>query len=114
MKKWLLLVVSVAFLGVVVAAHLIELVSPMVVAYILVMGIAGYVVYYLDKRLAVRGQERVPENFLLLLAAAGGWVGASIAKLQFRHKTSKWSFQWRYYLAVLFNIALIYLVIWLF
>ena len=114
MKKWFLLVISAAFIGVVLAAHLIELVSPMIIAYILVMGLIGYVIYYLDKRLAERGGERIPENFLLLLAGAGGWVGASIAKVQFHHKTSKWSFQWRYYLAMIFNIALIYFVVWLF
>ncbi|WP_298636225.1 DUF1294 domain-containing protein [uncultured Umboniibacter sp.] len=114
MNKWLLLIISTAFLGVLLAAHLINLISPMVIAYILVMALIGYVVFYIDKRLAEQSEQRIPEHFLLLVAAAGGWIGASLAKVQLRHKTSKWSFQLAYYCAVLLNLILLYFVVWLF
>ncbi|NVK11401.1 MAG: DUF1294 domain-containing protein [Gammaproteobacteria bacterium] len=114
MKRWIFAVLAVAFIGVIAAVHIIEAVSPVLISYILVMGLIGYVVFYIDKRRAEREQSRIPEDLLLLIAAAGGWVGASFAKLQFHHKTSQVSFQLKYFAAIVLNLALIYLVFWLF
>ncbi len=114
MKKWLLLIFSAVFVGVLIAAYLIKWVPPTLIAYSLVMGLLGYLIGFLDIQLAVRDAKRLPKNFLLILAAAGGWVGTFIASVQFHDPSSKWSFQWRYYLSMVINIVLIYVVVWLF
>ena len=63
-----------------------------------------FVVYGIDKWKARRGRWRVPEATLLVLAVAGGSVGAWVAMQLFRHKTQKKKF--RYGVPVLFVLQL--------
>lgn len=57
--------------------------------FLLVVNILTFVVYGLDKRSAIMGERRVPENVLLFLALAGGTPAAYAARAYFRHKTIK-------------------------
>ena len=63
--------------------------------------------YGKDKLAAIRGNWRVSEGTLHLLAVAGGWPGAAVAQRLFNHKTSKRSFRQVFWLTVLLNCALI-------
>jgi uncharacterized membrane protein YsdA (DUF1294 family) len=57
-----------------------------------VLNLATFLVFGWDKLAAVRGQSRIPERLLLLLAALGGSPGAVLARPVFRHKTRKQPF----------------------
>lgn len=46
-----------------------------------------------DKRKAKRGQWRIPEKALFLVAICGGAVGGTLGMQYFRHKTTHRSFQ---------------------
>jgi uncharacterized membrane protein YsdA (DUF1294 family) len=61
--------------------------------YLVLVNLAAYGVYWLDKRRAQRGGRRVSERELLLWAAAGGSVGAWVAMRRLRHKTRKLGFR---------------------
>ncbi|MBP7891512.1 MAG: DUF1294 domain-containing protein [Arenimonas sp.] len=63
------------------------------------------VLYGLDKSAARRGDRRIPENMLHLLALMGGWPGAFLAQRLFHHKTEKRAFQCVFLLTVLANGA---------
>lgn len=63
-------------------------------------------VYAWDKAAARAGRRRTPESTLLLLGLAGGWPGALLAQRWLRHKTSKASFQLRFWGTVLLNAGL--------
>ena len=76
----------------------------MLIWYLLVVNVLTFVVYGIDKWKARRGRWRVPEATLLVLAAAGGSVGAWVAMQLFRHKTQKKKF--RYGVPVLFVLQL--------
>lgn len=52
-----------------------------------IMNLVTFIVYGVDKLLAKMHCRRIPEFFLLLLAALGGSVGAYLAMQAFRHKT---------------------------
>ena len=67
--------------------------------------------YWYDKRQAEAGRRRIPEISLLTLDALGGWPGGWWAQQRFRHKTKKWSYRVRFYLAIAINLALLYLVV---
>lgn len=68
--------------------------------------IVCFAAYALDKRASRTGRRRTPEQTLLLLGLAGGWPGAFIAQRWLRHKSSKRSFQMKFWFTVLLNIAL--------
>ncbi|KRA62638.1 hypothetical protein ASD89_22875 [Caulobacter sp. Root656] len=57
-----------------------------------VLNLATFLVFGWDKLAAVRGQPRIPERLLLVLAALGGSPGALVARPVFRHKTRKQPF----------------------
>jgi len=75
-------------------------------AYLL-MSIASFIQYAIDKGRAERGQWRTPENTLHITEFVGGWPGALIAQQVFRHKTRKVSFQ-----VVLWLIVALHEVFW--
>lgn len=56
-------------------------------AYLLIINAAGFLLMRADKRRAKKERWRIPESTLLSVAAAGGSVGALIGMYTFRHKT---------------------------
>ena len=60
--------------------------------YLIIINVATFFVYGLDKRKARLNRWRIPESTLLLLAALGGSVGALLGMKLFRHKTKHWKF----------------------
>lgn len=67
----------------------------------LFMSVVTYWVYAVDKRRAEAGEWRVPEANLHLLEILGGWPGAFLAQRRLRHKCSKGSYQFMFWLIVL-------------
>jgi uncharacterized membrane protein YsdA (DUF1294 family) len=66
---------------------------PVALLWLLGMGVVTGAVYAWDKTMARRpGARRVPERTLLLLALAGGVLGAWVVFLGMRHKTRHRSF----------------------
>ena len=81
------------------------------IGYVLAVNLLAYLVYWLDKRRAVKGKRRVPERELLLWALAGGTAGAALAMRRFRHKTRKLSFRVAFFAIVALQAVGIWLVI---
>ena len=71
------------------------------VAWMTVASAVAFLAHGRDKRAAIKGRRRTPEARLHLLELLGGWPGAVLAMLLFRHKTRKAS-----YLAVTVVIVL--------
>lgn len=61
-------------------------------------------VYWLDKSAAEHRRRRIPEATLIGLGLVGGWPGAIVAQQVLRHKTSKASFQSRFWFSVVVNV----------
>jgi len=70
---------------------------------LLLLNLLSFLLYRNDKRAAIRGERRTPENTLHLLALLGGWPAALLAQQLFRHKTSKINFRIVFWFTVLFN-----------
>lgn len=81
-------------------------------AMYMIASIITFCAYALDKRAALRGDWRTQESTLHLFALLGGWPGAWIAQLQFRHKTKKVTFVTTFVLCVILNLgALAWLIV---
>lgn len=76
-------------------------------AYLLASLILVYL-FWADKRRALRGRWRIPENNLHLAELLGGWPGTLVAQQLFRHKTRKGS-----YLFTLWLIIVLHQLFWL-
>ena len=62
-----------------------------------------YLIYARDKRLARDQEWREPESLLHFTELAGGWPGAFLAQRRLRHKSSKFSYQFVFWLIVLLH-----------
>lgn len=62
--------------------------------WLIVINLATFAVYGIDKSRAKRGVWRVPEKTLFLLPLLGGSIGALLGMRTFRHKTKHWYFVW--------------------
>lgn len=67
--------------------------------YMIIINIISFIIYAIDKRLAIKKKTRVPEALLLFLSIIGGSLGSLIAMYLVHHKTKKWYF-------VLINLGL--------
>src|SRR5579859_3587837 len=70
-------------------------------AYGLVINTFTYWLYARDKRRAQAGEWRISEKALHLVELLGGWPGAYLAQRRLRHKCSKGSYQFMFWLIVM-------------
>jgi uncharacterized membrane protein YsdA (DUF1294 family) len=76
-------------------------------SWVFTMTVIAFLTYWYDKAIAVSGRRtRVPERVLLALALAGGTIGALVGMVLTNHKTSKKSFQIKFWLIVVAQIGL--------
>ena len=61
-----------------------------IVAYIVIVNIAAFCLFGIDKSAAIKQKQRIPNRVLLLSAVIGGSLGALAGMYTFRHKTKKW------------------------
>lgn len=71
------------------------------------MSLVTFGLYAEDKSRAITGQWRTPESTLHLCELIGGWLGAFIAQQKLRHKSSKSSYQFVFWI-----IVAVHIVIW--
>jgi uncharacterized membrane protein YsdA (DUF1294 family) len=79
-------------------------------AWLAGVNLVALILYGLDKALSGLKWPRVPEATLLVVALAGGTVGALAGMQLFRHKTRKTSFGVKFWLVVVLQVALV--VLW--
>ena len=80
------------------------------VVYILIINIAAFILYGIDKSRAKRGKWRISEKSLFLAALIGGSVGAIIGMHVFHHKTRHWYFRIGLPFILILQIAAIWLI----
>lgn len=69
-----------------------EFTSKIILIYLLLINIGGFLSMYIDKRRAVKKKWRIPEKTLFLIAIIGGSIGSILGMHLFRHKTKHWYF----------------------
>ena len=59
-----------------------------------------FLAFGFDKWRAGRAGQRVSEFALVMFGALGGWPGGLFGMVVFRHKTAKWTFKFKYAVAL--------------
>ena len=95
------LVFNILLILPIIALHRREVDWRWVSIYAALVNLITYWIYSCDKRRAENGEWRVPEIQLHLLELIGGWPGAFLAQRRLRHKCSKGSYQFVFWLIVL-------------
>lgn len=76
--------------------------------YLLVINIVSFLIYYIDKRRAIKHKYRLSEKSLLLSSFLGGCFGSIISMFFFHHKTKHIKFKLLVPLFCLLWLFLIY------
>jgi uncharacterized membrane protein YsdA (DUF1294 family) len=79
----------------------------MLAAIYAAMSVVTLVAYGIDKRRAILGKYRIRERTLHLLELLGGWPGAVVGQVWFRHKRRKLA-----YMVVFFGIIALHVAAW--
>ncbi len=64
-----------------------------IIIYLIIINLAGFLVMGLDKHKAKMGNRRIPENTLFGFTILGGGIGTIAGMYVFRHKTKKLKFK---------------------
>ena len=67
-------------------------VTLLLVGYVIIMNLIGFLLMGIDKRKAVKRAFRIPESTLFIVALIGGSLGSLLGMYTFRHKTRHWYF----------------------
>lgn len=78
-------------------------VSPITLILYGIASMIAFLAYAIDKHAALHDRWRISEGALHMFSLAGGWPGAMLGQLAFRHKTRKQSFRTVFWMTVLLN-----------
>ncbi len=84
---------------------------PILLVYLIIINVAAFVVFAIDKHAAIKHKTRIREATLFGLALAGGSIGALGGMYAFRHKTQKKAFIIGIPLILLFQATILTLVL---
>ncbi len=84
---------------------------PAFCVIVLIMSVIAFILYAVDKSKAKKGAWRIPEAVLLGWGFFGGAIGALVAMKNLRHKTKHWYFWAVNILGLLWQVALVVVMI---
>lgn len=78
-----------------------------IVIYILILNLISFILFFIDKKRALKDKWRIKESTLHLCSFLGGSIGSITAMYMFHHKTKKLKFCIITGLALVFNIIVL-------
>lgn len=88
------------------------MIEKILLIYLVLVNVAAFAMYGIDKRKAIKDQWRIPEKTLLLAALLGGSFGAFTGMQMFHHKTKHWKFLLGVPACMILHVALAVLYWW--
>lgn len=80
-----------------------------ILAYLLVINLIGFIIMLIDKQRAIHKEWRIPENTLIGISIIGGSIGMLLGMSAFRHKTKHIKFKFGVPFILFIQIGLIIL-----
>ncbi|WP_245168935.1 DUF1294 domain-containing protein [Chryseobacterium sp. RR2-3-20] len=79
--------------------------------FLIIINFLSFIVFCLDKRKAVKHQQRISEFTLLTITLAGGIIGSVLGMFIFNHKISKFSFLVKIGVIIIVQFVVVFLYI---
>ncbi|MFV0498882.1 MAG: DUF1294 domain-containing protein [Bacilli bacterium] len=76
--------------------------------YLTLYNIIIFIIFGLDKYLAIKGGYRISERFLITTGSLLGFIGAITAMILFNHKVRSQSFKFKLYFFSLLNTLILF------
>ena len=89
-----------------------EKIGLIVLGYLCLINIVGYISMGVDKKRAKRGAYRISEKTLFMIAILGGSMGSIAGMNHFRHKTKHWYFKYGLPLILMIQIIVVGAIIY--
>lgn len=86
--------------------------AKFILVYLLIINVAAFAIYGIDKYKARKSLWRIPEAWLLALAAVGGSIGALIGIQVWHHKTLHKKFSYGVPAILILQLALAVWLLW--
>ncbi len=83
----------------------------LLIIYMLMINLVGFILMGVDKRRAIKHAFRIPEATLFTVACIGGSIGSILGMRYFHHKTRHWYFVYGMPIILIFQILLIIVTI---
>ena len=77
-----------------------------IITYLLLINFTTFLLFFIDKRKAVKKKWRIRESVLLVFSALGGSLGGFVAMELFRHKTKTPIFKFGMPIIIILQIAI--------
>ncbi len=77
--------------------------------YLIIINIISFILFAIDKFLAIKQKRRVRNSTLLGLSILGGSIGSIFGMYTFRHKTQRWYYKYGIPFIIIIQIVLIYI-----
>lgn len=84
--------------------------NTMLIIYIAIINLYGFLIMYLDKKRSIKGQWRIPESRFFVVAILLGSLGTLLGMKLFHHKTKHWYFKYGIPAIMVVQIALYFLL----
>ena len=68
--------------------------KSILIIYIAIINLYGFLIMYLDKKRAIKGKWRIPESRLFITVLLLGSLGIFLGMKLFHHKTKHWYFKY--------------------
>ena len=81
-----------------------------IIIYLIIINLIGFLIMYIDKQKAKKGNWRIPEKTIFLVTLLGGGIGTISGMYAFRHKTKHLKFTIGIPITILINIICIYYI----
>lgn len=81
------------------------------IIYIVVMNIIGFLVMYVDKNKAKKGNYRISEKTIFIVSLLLGAVGVYAGMYKFRHKTKHMAFTIGIPICIVLNLLTVYYIL---
>ncbi len=92
---------------------MMNMTADLIGGWVLLLSLVSFFTMGLDKKAASLGARRVRESTLLVLTVLGGWPGTIAGMQMYRHKRRKDAFKYRCLLAIVVNIWLLFILVFI-